>query len=191
MPINLRGPALNLRDDIGDCAGGRPLWRKDLRIDLREPARSNRHTHARARAHARDPAIRTIAQVRVGSRGCSGSFPARSAAEARGNSRESAKSLLRLSGPVFGRPRDAPRWALGERTPRGRTGIRPRRPVGPGRCFWAFGGQGVRRSAPPIGQDAAFQRRWRDEPGRGNGTTEPSVVGRSPGDGQGDMEVLR
>ncbi len=100
-PINLRGPALNLRDDIEDCAGGRPLWRKDLRSDQREPARPNRPTHARAHARARDAAIKTIALVRAGARRCSGSFPARSAAEARRNSREIRQSLFRLSGPVF------------------------------------------------------------------------------------------
>ena len=94
IPINLREPALNLRDGLVDRAGGRPLRRKDLRADLREPAQSNRLTRARAHARACDPAIRTNAQVRAGVRRCSGSFPATSAAEARGNRRESIQSLL-------------------------------------------------------------------------------------------------
>lgn len=110
-PINLRGPTLNLRGDIGDCAGGRPLWRKDLRIDLREPARSNRHTHARAHAHARDAAIRAIALVRVGAAVPS---PASWATEARGNSARSIQSLFRLSGFRGGhRARPVGPWANG------------------------------------------------------------------------------
>lgn len=47
MPINLREPALNLRDVFGDRAGGQPLSGKDLRGHLREPARSNQVTRAR------------------------------------------------------------------------------------------------------------------------------------------------
>ena len=35
-----------------------------------------------------------------------------------------------------------PRWAVGPRTPPGRTGLRLRRPVGPGRRFCAFGAKG-------------------------------------------------
>jgi hypothetical protein len=105
------------------------------------------------------------------------------AAEARGNSAQSIQSLFRLSG-FSERPPVAHRWVVGERTPPRRTGLRPRRPVGPGRRCWAFGGQGARRSAPPVGQDSASRRRGRDEPGQGNGTTELSVAGGSPGSGQ-------
>lgn len=106
QPINLRGPAINLRDDIGDCAGGRPVWRKDLRVDLRGPARSNRHTHPRTRARTCDPAIKTIAQVCAGARGSNGSFPARFwAATGRaslggGRTGAAGRTGVRLGGPL-------------------------------------------------------------------------------------------
>ena len=45
----------------------------------------------------------------------------------------------------FGRPRGAPRWPEGERTPPGRTKLRLGCPVGTERRFWAFGGQLARR----------------------------------------------
>jgi hypothetical protein len=105
------------------------------------------------------------------------------AAEARGNSAQSIQSLFRLSGPVSGRPPGAPRWAVGERTPPGRSQLRSRRPVGPGRRFWAFGtkGRGVAprrlgRTRPAGVADATSQakemelqscRSWADRPAAG------------------------
>jgi hypothetical protein len=77
----------------------------------------------------------------------------RKAAEARGNSGQPRQTLFRLSGRVFGlarrvrRRQDAPRWAVGEPTLPGRTSLRLRRPVGPGRGFWAAGTKG--RGAVP------------------------------------------
>jgi hypothetical protein len=50
--INLRRPALNLRNDTWDCAGAKPHQHNDLQVNLREPARRIRHTHARARIRA-------------------------------------------------------------------------------------------------------------------------------------------
>lgn len=47
-------------------------------------------------------------------------------------------------GPVLGTAQGAPRWAVGERTPPGRTSLRPGRPVGPGRRL----GRPVRTGAP-------------------------------------------
>ena len=54
MSVNLRGPALDLRDGLGDRAGGQALCSKELRRHLREPARSNR-SHARTRTHGPRP----------------------------------------------------------------------------------------------------------------------------------------
>jgi len=96
--------------------------------------------------------------------------------------------FVALSGPVFGRPRGAPRWVVGERTPPGRTGLRPRRPVGPGRRCWALGTKG-RAVVPrrlgrtrPAGVADARPRRWN------NGTVGRGHVARRRA---GDMEVLR
>jgi hypothetical protein len=94
-PRDLREPALNLRDGLGDRAGDQPLCSKELRRDLREPARSNQVTRADACARTRDAAIRTIAQVRAGVRRWSGSFLAKLTGEVRGNSRGNRQTLLR------------------------------------------------------------------------------------------------
>jgi hypothetical protein len=67
-----------------------------------------------------------------------GSFPAKSAADAHGNSAQYVHSSFPPSGRVLrlarraGRPPVAPRWALGERVPPGRSGLPLRRPVGHG-----------------------------------------------------------
>ncbi len=62
--------------------------------------------------------------------------------------------LVALSGPVLSGPRGAPRWAVGQRTPPGRTGLRIRRPGGPGRRFWAFGANRRGVVDPAAGPDA-------------------------------------
>jgi hypothetical protein len=119
-----------------------------------------------------------------------GSFPAEEGRRGPREQRPTQTDVISLSGPVFGlalpagRPRGATRWRVGERTPLGRTGLRPCRRVGPRRRFWASGGQGARRSAPPVVWVVACLRRGRDDPGRGNGTTDLSVAGGPPGGGQ-------
>ena len=77
-----------------------------------------------------------------------------------------------LFGPVLGlpvqagRPRGAPRWAVGQRTPPGRTDLRLGRPVGPGRPSCAFGGQEARRGGPLAARDAAWMHKETDLPVR-------------------------
>jgi hypothetical protein len=72
-----------------------------------------------------------------------GSFPARSAAEARGSGAPYIHSSFPPSGRVLrlarraGRPPVATRWAVGLRTPPRRPGLPPRRPVGHGRRWGA------------------------------------------------------
>ncbi len=53
------------------------------------------------------------------------------------------------------RPPNAPRWAVGQRTPPGRTDLRLGRPVGPRRRFCAFGATGRGLVAPPPARDAS------------------------------------
>jgi hypothetical protein len=95
--------------------------------------------------------------------------------------------FVAMSGPVFGPPaqagrlRGARRWAVGQRTPPGRTCLRCRRPVGPGWPFCAFGAKGRGVVGAAAGPDAS----WGDESNGHNGPAFP--VCRQAG----DMEVRR
>ena len=76
------------------------------------------------------------------------------------------------SGPVWGlsapsgTPQGAPRWALGKRTPPGRTDLRPGRPVGPGAVSGRLGANGRGVVAPPVAREAAWMHDGTDLPVR-------------------------
>ena len=158
MPVNLRGPALDLRDGLGDRAGDQPLCSKELRRHLREPARSNR-SHARTRTPARGQARTHVRYCnrnrRAGSRRCAAVEPFLPGQIGWREQPRRSTGFVALSAPVFRRPWGASRWAVRQRKPPGRTGLRLNRPVGTGRRFCALWGRRARRSAPPLARDAA------------------------------------
>ena len=67
----------------------------------------------------------------------------KNAAHARGNSAEAIVSLLPCPVRFSGGPREAPRWAVGERTLPERTGLRPGGPLAPGGVSGRWGAKGA------------------------------------------------
>ena len=57
--------------------------------------------------------------------------------------RRSHSQFVAVSGPVFWGPREAPRWAVGERPLPERTGLRPGGPLAPGGVSGGCGAKGA------------------------------------------------